>query len=348
MPAAQEEIKEKLDKGVNVPSKSPNGSPIVMVPKKDGTNRMCIDYRKLNEITTKDTYPLPRIGQTIDALQSAGYFSSPDLDKGYWRMPVAEKDRNKAAFCTSEGDIDEFLKMPLGLTNEPATFQRLMNEHLKEDLFKHVLIFLNDLLVHIETPAEQLEHLEKVFRKLRATGLELKPKKCDLLQTQVNYQGHVLNKTGIRPNPQKLEAVRDWEGPKTVTQVRPLTVFCDYYRKFVKIFAEVAKALYRLTRKGVKFTLEKEHEDAFLFLKTRLLQAPILALPNFHHSFEIDTDASETALGAVLSQIVDGEERPIAFESRVLSKTEVNYATTKPEALAIIQAMQWLRPYIYG
>ena len=257
LPAVQEEIKEMLDKGVIVRSKSPYSSPIVMVPKKDRTNPMCIDYRKLNEITTKDAYPLPRIGQTIDALQSVGYFSSLDLASGYWHVPVAENDRHKTAFCTPETGPYEFVKMPFGLTNAPASFQRLMNEIFKEDLFKHVLIFLNDLLVYSETPAEHLEHLEKVFKKLRAAGLKLKPKKCDLFQTQVNYLGHVLDKTGIRPDPKKLEAIREWERPKTVTQVRFFTAFCNYYRKFVKKFAEVAKSLYRLTSKGVKFTWEK-------------------------------------------------------------------------------------------
>ena len=176
----------------------------------------------------------------------------------------------------------------------------------------------------------------------------MKPKKCNLLQTQVNCLGHVFDKTGIRPNPKKIEAVGDWERPKKLTQVRSFTAFSNYYRKFVKNFAEVAKTLYTLTSKAVKFTWEKEHEEAFQLLKTRLLQAPVLAFPNFRHPFVIDKDASETALGAVLSQITDGEDRPIAFESRVLSKTEMNYATTKREALGIIQAMQWFRPYVYG
>ena len=209
LPAVLQEIKEMLDKGVIVPSKSPYSSPIVMVPMKDGTNRMCIDYRKLNEITTKDAYPLPRIGQTMDALQGAGYFSSLDLASGYWQVPVAEKDRHKTAFCKTEGGLYEFVKMSFGLTNAPATFQRLMNEIFKEDFFKHNLFFLEDLLVYSETPAEHLEHLEKVFLKLRAAGLKLKPKNCDLFQTQVNCLGHVLDKTGIRPDPKKLEAVRD-------------------------------------------------------------------------------------------------------------------------------------------
>ena len=159
---------------------------------------------------------------------------------------------------------------------------------------------------------------------MRAAGLKLKPKKSDLFRTQVNYLGHVLDKTGIRPNPKKIEAVRDWDRPKTVTQERSFTAFCNYYRKLVKKYAEVAKPLYRLTSKGVKFTWEKEHEDAFQLLKMRLLQAPISVFPNFRHPFVIDTEASETALGAVLSQIIDGEERPIAFESRVLSKPQQN------------------------
>ena len=151
------------------------------------------------------------------------------------------------------------------------TFQRLMNKIFKEDLFKHVLIFVDDLLVYSETPAEHVELLEKVFLKLRAAGLKLKSKKCDLFQTQVNYLGHVLGKTGIRPNPKKLEAVRDWERPKTVTQVRSFTAFCNSYREFLKNFAEVAKSLYRLISKEVKFTWEEGHEDAFQLLKTGLL-----------------------------------------------------------------------------
>ena len=161
-----------LDKGITVPSKSPYSSPIAIVTKKDGTNQICIDYRKLNKITTKDAYPLPRIGQTIDGLQGAGYFSSLDLAIGYWQLPVAEKDRPKTAFCTPDGGLYEIVRLPFGLTNAPATFQHFMNEIFKEDLFKHVLIFLDDLLVYSATPAEDLEHLQKVFLKMRAAGIE--------------------------------------------------------------------------------------------------------------------------------------------------------------------------------
>ena len=232
--------------------------------------------------------------------------------------------------------------------NAPATFQRLMNNIFATHLFQHVLIFLDDVLTYSKTANDHLHHLEKVFLTLRRAGLKLKPKKCNLFQTEVHYLGHVNDKGGIRPNPQKLEAVRNWERPKRVTQVRSFTAFCNYYRKFVKNFAEVAKPLYALTSEAVKFTWNEEHEETFQLLKMRLLQAPILSFPNFLHPFVIDTDASETALGAVLSQVIEGEERPVAFESSVLTKTEANYATTKREGLGIVQAMQWFSPYNYG
>ena len=178
--------------------------------------------------------------------------------------------------------------------------------------------------------------------------MKLKLKKCNLFQTAVHYLGHVIDKGGIRPSPQKFDAVRFWERPKSVTQARSFTVFCNYYRKFVKNFAEVAKPLYALTSKAVKFTWNEEHKDAFQLLKMGLLQAPFLSFPNFSYPFVKDTDGSETALGAVLSQVIEGEERPVAFELRVLTKTEVNYPTTKREALGIVQAKQWFRPYNYG
>ena len=344
----RKEIQEMIDKGVIVPSKSPYSSPIVMVPKKDGSIRMCIDYRRLNSDTVKDAYPLPRIGQTIDALQGAGFFSSLDLASGYWQIPVAAQDRHKTAFCTPDGGLYECLKMPFGLTNAPPTFQRHMNEIFREVLYKHVLIFLDDVLTYSRTPEGHLMHLEEVFQILRKAGLKLKPKKCNLFQKEVHYLGHVINQDGIQPDPQKLAAVREWGRPKDVTGVRSFVAFCNYYRKFVQNFAEVARPLYLLTSKGVKFTWTDEHEEAFQVLKERLLDAPILAFPDFELPFVIDTDASETALGAVLSQVINGVEYPIAFESRVLTKTEVNYATTKREALGLVQAVQWFRPYIFG
>ena len=184
--AVREEIQELLEKGVIVPSKSPFSSPIVMVPKKDGSNRMCVDYRNLNSLTVKDVYPLPRIGQTIDALQGAGVFSSLDLASGYWQIPVAAKHRHKTAFCTPDGGLYECLKLSFGLTNAPPTFQRNMNNIFQDDLYKHVLIFLDDVLTFSRTPEEHLEPLEKVFRVLRKSGSRRKPKKCNLFRTEIH------------------------------------------------------------------------------------------------------------------------------------------------------------------
>ena len=204
------------------------------------------------------------------------------------------------------------------------------------------------MLTFSKTPEEHLEHLEKVFIVLRKAGLRLKPKKCNLFRTEVHYLGHVINKEGVQPDPKKLEVVREWEPPTDVTGVRSFVAFCNYYRKFVQNFAEVARPLYLLTSKGLKFTWTEDNDKAFRTLNKRLLEAPILAFPNFELPFIIDTDASDTALGAVLSQVIDGIEYPIAFESRVLTKTEVNYPTTKREELGVVQAVQWFRPYIYG
>ena len=243
----------------------------------------------------KDAYPLPRIGQTVDVLQGA-VFSSRDLASGYWQIPVAPEDRHKTAFCTPDGGLYECLKMPFGLTNAPPTFQRYMNEVFKEFLYKFVLIFLDDVLTYSKTPEEHLAHLRKVFRVLRMAGLKLKPKKCNLFQNEVHCLGHVIHQKSIQPDPKKLEAIRTWERSKNVTQVRSFTEFCNYYRKFVDNFAEVARPLYLLTSKGTKVTWNDEHEEAFCTLKERLLAGPILASPNFSLHFVIDTDASETLL----------------------------------------------------
>ena len=321
-----------LEKSVILPGKSPFSSPIVMVPNKEGTNRKCIACRNVKETTVKDAYPLLRIGQTIDALMGARFFSSLVLASGYWQVPVAQEDRLKTAFCTPDGGLFEFVKMPFGLMNAPATFQHLMNNIFAADLFQHVLIFLDDVLTFSKTPNDHLHHLEKFLLVLRPAGLKLKPRKFNLFQKEVHYLGHVIDKGGIRPHPRKLYAVRNWDAQKTVTQIRSFTAFCNYFRKFMKNFLEVAKPLYPLTSKAVKFAWNEEHEEAFQLLKMRLLQAPILSFPNFSYPFVIDTYASETALGAVLSQVIEGEEQPLAFESRVLTKTEVNIATTKRES----------------
>ena len=250
IPEIRKELDKMLEKGVIVPSESPYSSPIVMVGKKDGSNRMCIDFRALNEVTVKDAYPIPRIGQTLDALEGASVFSSLDLASGYWQVPLAPNDRHKTAFVTPDGGLYEFVKMPFGLCNAPATFQRLMNEIFKHILYKFVLIFLDDVLVFSQNEDQHLQHLEETFVLLRKANLKLKPKKCCFFQSEVSYLGHVINADGTKPDPLKKEAVKTWQKPKTVTRVRSFLGFCSYYRRFVKGFAEIAKPLHELTSKN--------------------------------------------------------------------------------------------------
>ena len=348
LPEMKAEVETMLARGIIRPSKSPYSSPIVMVKKKDGSNRFCVDYRKLNDITRKDAFPIPRIEQTLDALAGACCFSTLDLASGYWQVPVDPVDIPKTAFVTADGGLYEYTRMPFGLCNAPATFQRLMNDLYKDVLYKSVIVFLDDVLTFSRSIEEHMSHLRCTFQRLREANLKLKPKKCCLLQREVAYPGHIVDKEGSRPNPEKLAALESWPTPTTVTGVRSFIGFCSYYRKYIRGFAEIARPLHALTKKSVKFTWKPEHTEAFDQLRNELVRGPVLSFPDFSQPFIIDTDASNNSLGAVLSNVIDGEERPLAFMSRVLSKTETMYSTTKREALAVVQALSWFRSYILG
>ncbi len=340
IPIVQQEVKEMLEKGVIQHSNSPYSAPIVLVGKKDGSTRFCVDYRKLNEVTVKDAFPIPKIEQTCDALRGAKWFSSMDLATGYWQVLVAPEHRHKTAFLTPDGGLYEYVRIPFGLCNAPGTFQRLMNELFKEELYQTVLIFLDDVLSYSKTEEEHLAQLKYVFEMLRQANLKLKPKKCRFFQTQVSYLGHIISESGAAPDPGKVAAVQDWPQPKTVTDVRSFIGFCSYYRRFVKDFAQHARPLHELTKKNARFDWNEECQRAFERLKLELMTAPVLKFPDFNSPFIVDTDASNTSLGAVLSNVIDGVEQPLVYASRVLSKTESNYSTTKREALAVVQALK--------
>lgn len=344
----RKQIDDMLKRGIIRESNSPYSAPIVLVKKKDGTSRFCVDYRKLNSVTKKDAYPIPRIDQTLENLKGARYFSSMDLATGYWQVPVASRDQHKTAFGTSDGGLFEYLVMAFGLTNAPATFQRLMNKLFEKQLFVFILIFLDDLLAYSESEEEHIKHLEIIFQILRAANLKLKPKKCSFFQTEVQFLGHIVSEDGARPDPEKVKAVANWPTPTNLTEVRSFLGFCGYYRRFVKNFAGIAQPLHELAKKNVHFEWNEQRDEAFQTLKKILTQTPILKFPDYNFPFVVDTDASANSLGAVLSNIIDGEEMPLVFASRVLSKTETNYSTTKREALAVIQAMKWFRSYLWG
>ena len=344
---AKKMIDDMLQKDIIQPSSSPWASPIILVPKKDGSLRFCIDYRKLNSVTRKDAYPLPRVDNTLEALSGSKWFSTLDLLCGYWQVEVEEKDRHKTAFCTREG-LFEFKVMPFGLCNAPAVFQRLMDLVLFGIQWERCLVYIDDIVIMGKTFERHLQNLKLVLERLRRAGLKLKPSKCSLFQDKAVYLGHVVTRDGIHTDPEKVNAVSKWPVPTSGRDVQQFLGLVGYYRNYIQNFATIAKPLYQLTERGREFDWSKECSISFQELRSRLVAAPILAFPDFSKTFLLDTDACETGIGAVLSQEHDGLERVVAYASRTLSKAERKYCVTRKELLAVVTFMRHFRPYLLG
>lgn len=357
-------IKQLLDAGIVRESCSPYSSPIVLVPKKDGSIRLCVDYRQLNAKTRRDAYPLPRIEESLDALSGAKWFSTLDLASGYNQVPVSEKDKAKTAFCTPFG-LFEFNRMPFGLCNAPATFQRLMERMFGDQRHQSVLLYLDDVIIFSSTIEQHLERLEEVFSRLQRQELKVKLSKCRFFQSQVKYLGHVVSAEGVAADPEKVEVVREWRRPVHLAELRSFLGFASYYRRFVENFAKLAAPLHRLV--GQLCTPQKRGktppvplssawdgacESAFQNLKHRLIGSPVLAYADFQKPFIVEVDASHGGLGAVLSQEQGGRVRPIAYASRSLKPTEKNmdnYSSMKLELLAVKWAVtEKFREYLLG
>lgn len=345
--AAEAEVQKMLQNDIIEPSDSPWASPVVLVRKKDGTLRYCIDYRKLNAVTRKDSYPLPRIDDSLDALSKAQYFSTLDLASGYWQIGLSEEAKEKSAFCTP-GGLYQFKVMPFGLTNAPATFQRLMERVLAGLQWEICLVYIDDVIIFSQTVEQHLDQLEAVFKRLISAGLKLKPKKCNLFRRKVQYLGHVVSDQGIQTDPDKIKAIKDWPNPCTVKEIRSFLGLCSYYRRFVPDFATIARPLIKLTEKNEEFIWTNDQEQAWEELKKRLTSAPILTYPDPDEEFILDTDASDQGIGAVLSQTINGEEKVIAYGSRVLTKQEKRYCVTRKELLAVVHFVKAYRHYLVG
>ena len=341
------EVTKMLQQGIVQPSTSPWSSPVVMVKKRDGTWRFCIDYRKLNAVTHQDAYPLPRIDETLDSLAGSTYFTTLDLAAGYWQVGIEECDKEKTAFSTRRGHF-EFNVMPFGLTNAPATFQCLMECVLAGLTGEQCLIYLDDIIVFSSTFDEHLQRLANVFAALRGAGLKLKPSKCFFAQKEVHYLGYVISTAGVSPDPAKTEVVSSYPIPTDSKQLRQFLGLANYYRRFVPDYSKIAEPLHKLLRKGATYNWNTACHEAFTELKHRLVTPPVLTYPDFKLPFLLYTDASDFALGAVLSQVQDGKERVVSYWSRQLTKPERGYSTTEREALAAVSAVKEFYPYLYG
>ena len=341
------EVQTMLDKEVIRPSRSAWSSPIVLVQKKDKSWRFCIDFRRVNSVTEKDAYPLPRIDDTLDCLAGAQYFTTLDLASGYWQVEMKESDKEKTAFSTPQGHF-EFNVMPFGLTNAPATFQRLMECVLAGLTPEQCLIYLDDVIIFSSSFQAHLEHLSSVLTRLDEAGLKLRLSKCHFAKQEVRYLGHIISRKGVQPDPEKTRAVQDFPPPQSLKQLRSFMGLANYYRRFIRGYAQIATPLHKLTHKNAVFTWSSECQQAFVTLKAALVTAPVLQFPVFDRPFILHTDASNWAVGAVLCQEHEGREHVIAYYSRQLTKAECHYSTTEREALAVITAVKNFYPYLYG
>ncbi|KAL8121324.1 hypothetical protein AgCh_018164 [Apium graveolens] len=337
------QLQDLLEKGVIRPSISPWGAPVLFVKKKDGSMRLCIDYRELNKLTIKNKYPLPRIDDLFDQLRGAVWFSKIDLRSGYHQLKIKPEDISKTAFRTRYGHY-EFLVMAFGLTNAPAAFMDLMNRVFKKYLDKFVIVFIDDILIYSKIEEEHAEHLRIVLEILRQEKLYAKFSKCEFWLKEVRFLGHVISNKGVKVDTTKIEAIINWERPKTPTEVRSFMGLAGYYRRFVQDFSKVATPLTKLTRKNQKFEWDKKCEESFQELKNRLVSSPVLVLPDDQGNFVIYSDASYKGLGCVLMQ----HDKVIAYASRQLKPHEEKYPMHDLELAAIVFALKIWRHYFYG
>ena len=348
-PIVQNEIEKMLEQEVIEPSVSEWNSPICLVTKKSGEWRFCVDLRALNSVTRLDTYPLPRIDETLDHLSNSKYFSTLDMASGYWQISLNSKDRDKTSFAIPGLGTWRFKVMCFGLKNAPSSFSRLMEVVLKGLQFEKCLVYLDDIIVVGKDFETALENLRLVFSRLRQAKLQLKVSKCLLLQKSVLFLGHQVSEFGITCDLTKSEIIRDWPQPQDKTEIKSFLGLANYYRKMVPNFSDIASPLTRLTKKKAKFAWGQLQEEAFVKLKQCLTEPPILAFPlEQGGSFVLDCDASGFAIGAVLSQYQSNAERVIAYGSHTLNEAQQNYCTTKRELYSIVYFVQHFKHYLLG
>lgn len=338
------EVDYLLQNGMAKPSYSPWSSPCILVPKPDGTSRLCTDYRKINSVTVPDSFPLPRLEDCIDRIGSAAYVSKLDLLKGYWQVPLTERASNISAFVTPDNFV-QYTVMPFGMCNAPATFQRLVNIVFKD--IPNCTAYLDDLVIHSRTWAEHLATLRSVFQRLEGASLTLNLAKYEFGKATVTYLGKQVGRGQVRPIASKVEAIANFPTPNTRRQLRRFLGMVGYYRTFCRNFSTVVSSLTSLLSPKVIFKWSPECTSAFESAKALLCNAPVLAAPDFDKPFKLEIDACIVGAGAVLLQEGDdGVDRPISFFSKKFSQCQKRYSTIEQETLALLLALQFFEVYV--
>lgn len=342
-----EQVDQLLNKDLIEHSNSPWSSPVVLVKKPNGGIRFCVDYRKLNSVTIKDNYPLPRIDDALDRLRGAKYFTTLDCDQAYYQIEMEENSKDKTAFITPDG-LYNFKVLPFGLSNSPASFQRLIDSVLGRLKWTIALVYMDDIIVFSDNFETHLSHLNTVLCAISKAGLILQASKCSFGFSKLKYLGHIISADGIEVDPEKVRAIKEFPIPKKPRDVQSFVATCSYYRRFIPLFARIAKPLHDMTKKGVVFDWSVSCNNAFEKLKSLMCKAPILGYPDEHSPTEIHCDGSGLGLGCTLVQIQNDEERVVAYASRTLRKHEQHYSATDLECLAVLFSIQKFRPYLFG
>jgi len=331
----QDHITEMLKCGVIRPGSGAWASPVVLARKKDGTFRFCTDYRKINAITKRDVYPLPRIDDIFDSLTGAIYFSSFDFLSGYWQIEMDEANKEKTGFITIYG-LYEWNVMPFGLSNSPSTFQRAMDELLRRFKWCFCLVYIDDVIIYSKTEEDHLKHIDLFLEVIEKSGFKIKPKKSQLFRTKLKFLGHMVSAKGIQPDPDKVIAVDAIKNPTCLKDVQTILGMLGYYRRFIPKYSILLEPLVNLLRKNVPFEWSKKCQDALEYAKDLLKKSPILKFPDPSRPYLIMTDYSGDGISAVLSQIFDDGEHPIAYWSKTNKDAQRKYQATVKECYATV------------
>ena len=341
-----EEVEEMLRLGVIERSNSPWSSPVCLAKKKDGSFRFCIDFRKVNEHTKRDAYPIPYISSILDRLRDTRFISSIDIKSAFWQVPLSESSKEVTAFTVPGRGLFQFRRMPFGLSNAPATWQRIVDTIFGPELEPNVMVYLDDIVITSVTFSEHLKLLEIIFDRLYVAGLVVSLEKCKFCQSELRYLGYLVDSKGLRPDPEKVEAIVNLRPPQNISEVRRFVGTASWYRRFVPNFSSILAPILNLTKKNVRWNWSSDCQSSFTALKERLVTAPVLTAPDFEKEFYLHTDASSFGLGAVLTQKFDEGEKAICYLSRSLSRQEMKLSVTEKECLAVIWSVEKLRHYL--